>query len=113
MVRFSDMLGGGEDPQAPPATVAPPADVPAPEALAAADPEPETEPEPEDESPEAVLDRLAQYAAEHSPEPETSSPETSSPETASPEPETSSPAPLASATPGDDLLPRGKRRKRR
>ena len=105
MVRFSDMLGGDGDPKEPRATTVPASEI--------ADPIPEPEPEPEPEaivesaveSPQAVLDRLTQYAtstraAEVPPEP-------------APTP-TPNDAPTAETGPteidrvGDDLLPRGK-----
>ena len=69
MVRFSDMLGGNGDPErARPATAPDP--VPT-DAIPEPEPEPDAEPEPEPttvegspslQTPEAVLDRLTQYA---------------------------------------------------
>jgi hypothetical protein len=124
MVRFSDMLGGNEDARETRASVAPrhrgdesPEPEPAEPAAAAApdenaETETETETAPDDpapaESPEAVLDRLTQYA---------SSARASDP----PPPEATAPEPADNAEPltsaGDDLLPhpkgeKGKRRKK-
>ena len=103
MVRFSDMLGGSDDSQAPPPTSAPLPDPPAAVEAEEAEENPEPDEQPVDTqaaaTPEEVLDRLTQYAAEHTGEPTTSAP-----------PAPTSPAPTST---GDDLLPHGKRTKRR
>ena len=112
MVRFSDMLGGNDDPEPAPATTVEfdeiADEIPEPEA------EPVVEDEPVDEeplepeplagaSPQEVLDRLTQYAAEHVPAPE------APPQSPAPEAPRSAPGlePV-----GDDLLPRAKRGRR-
>jgi len=112
MVRFSDMLGGNDDSQGSRAAAPPARSVPIPEPVAAA--EPEIEPETHDdadapapESPEAVLDRLTQYA--------TSTRASDEPAT-TPEPSDDAAAAQEPLTPVcDDLLPRpkGDTRKRR
>jgi hypothetical protein len=115
MVRFSDMLGGNGDAEgARPATAPDP--VPTDEIP---EPEPEIEPEPEPEpaavddaaglqTPEAVLDRLTQYAtsaraADPLPEPAPEPTEDRPPEDRSTE----------IAAVGDDLLPHGKAESRK
>jgi hypothetical protein len=111
VVRFSDMLGSNDDAEPAPA----PASAPPLAEIADEIPEPDAEPEPEpvdmdadadadapepaaNASPEEVLDRLTQYAAGHVPVPEAPS---------------AAPPTAPSLDPvGDDLLPRGKRRRR-
>jgi hypothetical protein len=108
MVRFSDMLGGNGDPErARPATAPDPVPtdaIPEPEP----EPEPDAEPEPTTvegspslQTPEAVLDRLTQYAT--------------SARASEPAPESTDDAPVEITPIGDDLLPHGKAdtRKRR
>jgi hypothetical protein len=122
MVRFSDMLGGNTDPERgrpatapdPVPTDAIPEAEPEPEPDAQpehdAQPEPDAEPEPEPttpegppslQTPEAVLDRLTQYAT--------------SARAAEPAPEPTDDGPVEINPAGDDLLPHGKAdsRKRR
>jgi hypothetical protein len=74
VVRFSDMLGGSDDSEAARAATMPLAEtadeIPEPEDEPDPDVPPPDEPEPEPEpsvnaSPQEVLDRLTQYAAEH------------------------------------------------
>jgi hypothetical protein len=114
MVRFSDMLGGNADPERGRPATAPdpvPTDaIPEPEPQAEPEPEPDAEPEPEPttvegppslQTPEAVLDRLTQYAT--------------SARAAEPAPESTDDGPVEITPAGDDLLPHGKAdsRKRR
>jgi len=102
MVRFSDMLGGSGEPDDGAAADSPYAEL-ASEAGGAEDDAPEADTEDASdavkepvpmatfESPEAVLDRLTQYATSarviETPEPEIVEPETPEPETLEPEPE--------------------------
>jgi hypothetical protein len=76
MVRFSDMLGGNDDSEAARPTTLPPEEIA--DEIPEVDEEPDEEPaaelptpdEPEpppNASPQEVLDRLTQYAAEHVP----------------------------------------------
>jgi hypothetical protein len=103
MVRFSDMLGGNGDPdRARPATAPDPVPTdaipepepePEPEVEAAPEPEPVEDP-PSLQTPEAVLDRLTQYAT--------------SARASEPAPEPTEHRAVEIAPAGDDLLPRGK-----
>jgi hypothetical protein len=107
VVRFSDMLGSNDDAEPAPASTRPfdaiSDEIPEPDAEPVARDDPgaddELEPEPAaNASPQEVLDRLTQYAAEHVPPPE--APPTAPPTAPSLEPV------------ADDLLPRGKRGRR-
>ncbi len=111
MVRFSDMLGGNDKEQPAPAVPEPTAEIAEPEVPEAQSPEPDvTEPE---TSPEDLLDRLTNYAtsaraADQVPDPEPRrEPEAGAQGSVEP----GSADDLAPV--GDDLLPRGKRGKRR
>ena len=128
MVRFSDMLGGSDDPKEPRAQTAPrdlPPEVddepdldapPAADDAQLADEAPVAPTAPATQSPQDVLDRLTQYAssaraAERTPEPvePAADPAPTPPPVAAHEPEAPPRAPANPDEPaGDDILPRPK-----